>query len=699
MKKYINLTTLICIINCFIVFVFYSHTLNYEWKIYDENVIFQELVFPIPKSFSEIFEYITLFGLNHHFEAGNPIYSNITNLRSDPLNSLINLFVFCLFQKNSFFYHLLSLVLHTINTSVLFILLHSIFKNSSKISLFLISLLTLFWALHPLNVEAVLLATNWTALLTYALCFLTFFICLHFNHSKGKNKLNLIITFFLFLTALFTCEYAVTLPIITSLYLLSQNNYYFKKFEPKSVFITTILLFIALSVFIVCFFLSPSKNNLNSPHLLVALERIFWLSPQIFFHFLKLLIFPIHLSIDQTSFVYLSKRLFEPYAISCFFTMFFFIGGLFFAFMISKKAKGFLFFIIFAPFFIALLPFLHIISPVYNLASERYLYFPLFFLTLGLGHLIYFLSSKSNKKHLAIFVLSLSLITLIYFCRAYLRTFDWKNNFTFLKSTTDIAPNNLLKGYRQESISILLKLNNLNKKAKAYNEQALKSFKKALLNLQKESYEEHQIPAIIKFYGLEPRTLIAKTAFLIAQTNLEITNNYEEAYSIISPYINSINISSSQVLKFYYDTLFHTKRIPEAEQLLLKAIHRNKISPAVYVALSDLYEYKYNDLRKTEKYLLLSHKYFPYDATTLFGLQRLYKNLNNAEKYAHFSYLFGLRAHDFAALKDAAYVYTRLGNKNKSKTIINKLLKYYPVDEQTLRIKILYEQKFGGINQ
>src|SRR3989338_5420994 len=144
MKKYINLTTLICIINCFIVFVFYSHTLNYEWKIYDENVIFQELVFPIPKSFSEIFEYITLFGLNHHFEAGNPIYSNITNLRSDPLNSLINLFVFCLFQKNSFFYHLLSLVLHTINTSVLFILLHSIFKNSSKISLFLISLLTLF---------------------------------------------------------------------------------------------------------------------------------------------------------------------------------------------------------------------------------------------------------------------------------------------------------------------------------------------------------------------------------------------------------------------------------------------------------------------------------------------------------------------------------------------------------------------------
>ena len=190
MKKYINLTVLICFVNCLIVFLFYAHTLNYKWKIYDENIIFQELILPIPRSFSEIFEYITLFGLNHHFEAGNPIYSNITNLRSDPFNFLISLFVLCLFQKNSFFYHLLSLVLHMINTSILFIILHSVFKNSSKLSLFLISTLTLFWALHPLNIEAVLLATNWTALLTYALCFLTFFICRRFNHSKEKSKIS-----------------------------------------------------------------------------------------------------------------------------------------------------------------------------------------------------------------------------------------------------------------------------------------------------------------------------------------------------------------------------------------------------------------------------------------------------------------------------------------------------------------------------
>ena len=104
MKKYLNLTTLICFINCLIVFIFYAHTLNYEWKIYDENIIFQELVLPIPASFFEIFEYIKFFGLNHHFEASNPIYSSISNLRSDPFNFLINLFVLWMFQKNSFYY-------------------------------------------------------------------------------------------------------------------------------------------------------------------------------------------------------------------------------------------------------------------------------------------------------------------------------------------------------------------------------------------------------------------------------------------------------------------------------------------------------------------------------------------------------------------------------------------------------------------
>ena len=697
MKKYLNLTTLICIINCLVVFLFYAHALSYEWKIYDENIIFQELVFPIPKSFSEIFEYIKLFGLNHHFEASNPLYSNISNLRSNSFASFITLFVFWMFQKNSFSYHLLSVILHMINTCLLFMILYSIFKSSSKINLFLISTLTLFWALHPLNIEAVLLATNWTALLTYALCFLTFFICLHFNDSKEKSKIGLIITFFLFLAALFTCEYAVTLPIITSFYLLAQNNYYLKKVEIKKVFKAIFPLFIAISVFIVYFFLSPSKSNLissNSNFRLLTLERIFWLSPQIFFHFLKLIIFPVHLSIDQASFVYLSKRLFEPYAIICFFIMFFFTLSLIVTFASSKNIKGFLFFIIFAPFFIALLPFLHIISPIYNLASERYLYFPLFFLTIGLGHLIYFLSSKLNNNYKTILILLLSLITLLYSSRTYLRIFDWKNDFTFLKSAIDTAPNNLLKGYRQESVAVSIK----SPSAKAYNKKALKSFEKALSGFRNELHQQNQIPEIIKFYGLDPETLIAKTSFLIAQTKLDVNNNYEESYRIISPYINSINISSSQILKFYYTVLFNTKRFSEAEQLLLKAINKNKISPNVYVPLSDLYEYKYNNLKETEKYLLLSHKYFPYDAITLFGLQRLYKNLNNAEKYAYFSYLFGLRTHDAIALKDAAYIYTKLGNKNKSKTIINKLLKYYPIDEQTLRIKILYEKNFGGVN-
>ncbi len=705
MKRYFNLKIIVCFLTCFIVFLFYLHTLNYEWKGYDENIIPQELLFPIPESFSEIFEYLTSFGLKHYFEAGNPLYSNITNLRSDPVNFFTYLFVLCIFKKNVFLYHLLSLLLHLINTCLLFMILDSVFSNfyskkiQNNIGIFLASILSLFWALHPLNVEAVLLATNWPALLTYAIGLFIFLICLSCNH-KRTNRSYLLVIFLLFLIALFNCEHLITLPIIIFSYLLAENNYYSNKLNLRKVFLNLFPLFLGITIFIIYFLFSPSKVNLYANSLtssLLTFERIFWLSPQIFFHFIKLIILPAHLSIDQALFVHLSKLLLEPYTITCSLIMIVFVFGIISSALFSKKTPGFLFFIIFGPFFITLLPFLHIISPIYNLASERYLYFPLFFLTIGIGHLIYFLTTKANKTYKAVLLISICLITLSYSTRGYVRTFDWKNNFTLLQSSLEIAPNNLLKGYLQESLAMLYKSFSPSK-AKIYHKIAIISLSKKLSELKKEALTKDQnIPETIKFYGLDPKTLESKVAFLIAQSRLEEGKDYNETYQIISPYINRVNISSSQVLKFFYNILFQTNRLDEAEQLLSTAMYKNQISPNIYIALSDLYEYKYNDLKETEKYLLLSHKYFPYDALTLFALQRLYKNLNNAEKYAWYSYLFGIRTHDAIALKDAAYIYLRLGNQNKSKQIINKLLKYYPVDEYTLKVKTLYEQSFGRI--
>src|SRR3989338_8720736 len=116
-------------INILIVFLFYAHTLNYPWKHFDEQIIYNETVFPQARSFSEISEYFKYFGLNHHFEASSPFYSSIANLRCDPANTFMTIVVYYIFQKKVFLFHLLSLIFHIFNACLLFNLLNIISKK------------------------------------------------------------------------------------------------------------------------------------------------------------------------------------------------------------------------------------------------------------------------------------------------------------------------------------------------------------------------------------------------------------------------------------------------------------------------------------------------------------------------------------------------------------------------------------------
>ena len=695
---------LLALINCIIVFIFYAHTINYSWRFYDEDIIYNESLFPIPQSFSEIFEIIGSFGISQHFIASNPFYSDISNLRCDRINNLTILFVYFLFKKNAALYHLLSLLIHLTNTFILFLLLNkisSIYTKHSKINLILMSALTLLWSLHPVNVEPVLFTTNWPTLLSYTLCFVALFLLLDFN---GKKPILLsFTTFFIFLVSLFICEHGVTFPIILFFYYLvtyhhkNLNSTYLKSLAAS--FNKILPLLFSLLIFISYFLMSPTKSNMfkiTEISVLTNLQRIFWLSPQVFLHFIKLILFPKNLSIDQTAYVKLGYDLYAPHAMLCIFLFFSLIILSMISLLFTRKKIFFCFFISFVPFFIALSPFLHLLSPIYNIASERYLYFPLFFLTVGISHLFFSITSKSSKLELIVIPL-LILIVSTYSIRTYIRTLDWKDSKTLLTSAIKTAPNNLLKGLRQEMLASYLKSVN-DPQSQTYSKRALASLGKALKEFQLEKTKyKNNIPQIIKFYGFDPKTLIAKTKFLIAFTDYYINGNPQIAYEIFSPYVDYFNPIDSQILIFYYKILFNIKKIDAAEKLLNKALLQNQISPSLYVALSDLYEYKYNDLTKTEKYLKESLKLFPYDPPTLFGLKRLYKILNNAEQFAHYSYLLGLRTHDIKSLQEAAYVYARLNIKNKSRTIIKKLLTTYPTDNETINIKTLYEQRYGRL--
>ena len=646
MENYKNNKSAILFCFCISLFVFliYAHTLNYPWKLFDEQIIYNETVIPVPRSFSEIFEYIKYLGILSHFEASNPFYSSISNIRCLPMDNLINLFIFYLFQKNPFNYHLFSLILHLLNTSILFFLLRLISRNyltkEKKKSLFLISILTLLWSLHPTNVEAVLFTTNWTVLLTSFLCF-AFMFCFLNVAPKNKSITALITIIIFFIMAQSTREYPFVMPVILFFYLFA--NYRFSnnasllqslKHSLKNTF-----LFFAISAIFILFIFSCSIKT-NAP----AWDRIFWFSPQVFFHYLKLMIFPIHLSIDQTAKVIFSSSLLNSYSIFCTIFMYFLIVLITISiFLVQKRFFYFLFIGIF-PFFIALVPFLHLISPTYCIASERYLYFPLFMLTFGVSHFIFYTCKNDKIKNITIILLTILLC--FFSIQSFKRTLDWKDTVSLFTSALNEAPNDLFKGLRKQILGTFVTSQYSDKNTKLiggnYVNDSINILEHYLITLENKKANDKS-PDIIKFYGLDPLSMQAKTAYLLAYTKLSLNNNPEEAYSTLSPFMKDLKIIDTQILDFYLGVLFATNRLEEAEKLLTYAVSK-KLSPVTLYIISEL-NFKYNKLDNAEQYLKKSFKYFPYNPLTLLGLKKLYYLSGNIEKYAYYSYLYGLRTH------------------------------------------------------
>ncbi len=709
-----NITNIFCFVTLAIIFIFFLHTLNYPWRYFDENIIFQETLQPIPKSFGEIFEFISAFGIHNYSESANVIYSNISNIRGTPLDTIFNFFILWLFQKNPFNYHLFSLLLHVANSGLLFLILQRIHHPKTEtcqgMSLrenILISILTLIWALHPVNVESVVFTINFGALVTYFFCFLFF---IHRETCRGMSLRKSVLIFIVYLFPLFLNEYSVTLPIIIFVMLFSRKTFHGMSLQNnehsfKSSFIfaakQTLPLFLSLIVYSIYFFMSPKIKIVENYSLILTLERMFWLSSQILFHDLKLIFLPINLSIDQSALVKFSPVLFAPYSIFCFALR----ATLGITCLISlfniKKTWGFCLFNLLVPFFLALLPFLHIISPIYCLSAERYLYFPLALFIIGIGNILVCISQSQQRHAKACLYSFLCIILCVFGTRSYLRTLDWKDSTTLLQASINTTSSNLIKALRTHTIAESMKnIDGIKDKNKLdfYNKKALVYLKKAMHGFkEEEKLYQNNTPNILKYYGLDPKTLKAKTAFLQASIVNELYSDPIKANKIFSKYIDDLAVIDTNVLDFYYRNLFINKKLDEAEKILNKSLSQNRISSILFVTLSDLHEYKYNDLKATEKYLLESFKYFPYDIFTLFGLKRYYQMTNNASQFAHYAYLYGLRTREVTSLQEAASIYLILKQNDKAKKIIKKLTKDYPINEETLKIKTVYENQFGAL--
>lgn len=681
-----------------IILMLFIPTLHRPWLIYDEKIIFDNSFFPSPGSFSEIFEIFKQFGLIFNFNSSNAIYSSNSVIRSSPVSLILNTLVNFFLKKNPFSYHLLILILHIVNTVLVYLIIKTIcnFQASSYLNNIFLFLLTTIWAIHPIVLESVLLSTNFPRLFTY-IFFFSFFLDFLKNSNKNTSLKRKILIPLLFLIPMFSTECMIVLPFIlfiTSFQQTAQTNDL--KTSIKKSFNYTLPYFTGAVIYLFYFlFLSHTGTNhpLQDKAFIVLLERIFWLSPQIFFHDLTLIFYPKTLSIDQTLFVHLGKTLFSPYSIFCFIFLISWLLIPAYFFVIKRKYPN-LFFLTWT-FFFTLLPFLHILMPSYALSAERYLYCPLAFIIFSLVKII------SKNKRLTVWInLFLSLILILCFIRSYYRTIDWKDNYSFINATYKPTKDPLFKGIGSgmlaKAITILepqkidiaknhfIESLNFLEIAKVQNEELKLKFQKSL-------------PDVIKSYGLDYESILSKIAYLqVASKCIEFNEDPAIGLEILTPIIQNIDRLDSNIFELYAHLLILKNRVAEAKTILLKANSIYPHSRSILVRLFDLTMQYENNKEDAESYMSDLLKYYLYDISILSKAHDFYQSKGNISKTAQYAYLYGIRTHTIPACNQALYLYLQMNDLRKAKEIVSTLSNIGRNDPQSIYLINLYLSKVKG---
>lgn len=675
-----------------IVFAIYFHTLNRPWIFYDERVIYEELYAPIANSFKEIIEILSSFGLANNVSSANYLYTSNSVNRVNLLNEtyLLMLGFFC--KKNPFLYHLLNLVLHIFNSCIVYLIIKKCFSNFNFASRLLIILLTLTWAIHPIQIESVLLSTNTCAILNYSIFFLLFYDFLK-NRAKNNLLVRKVTLPLCFLFPMLINECIIALPMILFAYSFI-NNYYSNNLKQaiKNTWEESQPYLIGLFIYLIYFLFSGFKfvhQPISNP-LILTLERIFWLTPQIFVHNLKLIFFPKILSIDQTALIHLGKSLFDNYSIYCILVLLTWL--LLPLTLLLVKKKAYISGLLTCLFFISLLPFSQIISPTYCLSAERYLYTPLFFIVFGFSKIInqYFLKSNILKSLIIVFLI---IVTSALFTRTWIRTNDWKNNYTLLTSTIKTSSDFLYKGARIYSLAETVLQFEPEKKSKAekYFKESQSYFYRAIEQLKEEKRKSNRPPIILKFYGLDSDSRIIKAAYFIAmRTFLNADENPAKPLNLFKPYLKNIEAFDPRTLELYANLLIKNNDIDNAKNIFLFTYNKYPASSFILLSLIRFARDIENDLPSAKKYLSEAFRLDPYSKDILFEALRYYQRENNLPEYAKYSYLYGLRTHSKFAYSEALTSYLLLNNLNQAKKTIDKLLFIDPLDPQTLYISSNY---------
>ncbi len=495
---------------------------------------------------------------------------------------------------NPMTFHITNLILHLINTLLVFwfilLLLKSVnYKRSLEIALITSAL----FGVHTLHVESVAWISERKDVL-YSMFFLLSLIAYLKYVNIKKNKF-LIISIVLFLFSLLSKGQAVSLAVT----LIAIDYFLGRKMLSKKVILEKIPFLVLSFVFgMIAIFAQQSTEAIKSNTTFNFFDRILF-SCYGFIQYIIKLIAPVNLS---AIYPYPEKEN-DSISFEFWFYLLAVIGiALLFIYLIKKHKKDLVFGILF--FTVNIFLVLQLLPVGNAIMADRYSYLPSIgvFLIIGIG-IKWIL--EIQKKSIIVFAKTATVLYLIFLVILTInRTKIWNNSL--------VLWNDVIEKY--DSFAMAYNSRGLAKKKLNDITGALLDFNKAI-EINPKSFQGYNNRGMIKYLNGNvngamsdfQRTIDLNPKFFLAYSNLGVTYIGNDDLKAEKLFLKTIELNSRYVLSFNnLGYLYLEKDKKKAEKYLLKAIEINPSYLYSYTNLASLY--METDKELSRKYILIAKK-------------------------------------------------------------------------------------------
>jgi len=539
-----------------------------------------------------------------------------------PVTMMMYALEYKVFGLDPYYYHLVKLILHLVNTFLVFVI---IFLLTSRIVI--TGITALFFAVSPVNVEAVAwISAQGTVL--YSLFFLLS-IFFYLYYIKNSNRIYILISFISFVISVLSKSSAIVLPVL----LVIIDHYYRRKFTSQ-IFLKLIPYFAVSVIFGVIAMLSAkSFGSMNASYDFNITDRIFLACYSVIFYFSRSFV-----PYDLSAIHYYPEKIngFLPYE---YYLAFFFIVIIIVLIIKSGKFRrhmvfGFLFFIV------NLLLVIQFFPIGKTLVCERYNYLScigIFFIT---GQLLYAVNYEyrilSSIKVISVIIMMV--LSVFYIMATRERNKVWSNGYTLYSDVIEKYPEQAY-GYFGRAAAQMLEND---------PEPAINDFNMAI-NLEPDFTEAYDNRGLAKYH----------------------LKDYEGAVSDFNVAINQLD----NYFKPYYHrglARYKTENYKEAIRDFSSAISLNELHEEAYF-------YRGKAQKKTGKYqaalkdLLIASDINPYVGETYYEIAIIKMKTDDYKSAIEYYHLA------IANNYDEYFVYYNLGNAAKQLKDYVSAIKNYDI--------------------